>query len=211
MHLCDLSRSKCPLSLLYAEMSMGWVNPHGVGWGPWGALDPWTSLALCRCVSARLGLLMVPSNVAPGRNFISLRIGSVPDLPTKAGSYSLEIGSASVVITGSDPSGVFYAVQSLLSLADSSSAAPGQVPLGSVHDSPRFEHRGQHVDVSRNFHSVEDLKRLMDAMALYKLNRLHIHLGDDEGWRLEIPGILELTQVVVLLIFFFLSLRQCLF
>lgn len=146
-------------------------------------------------LSAKLGLLMVPSNVAPGRNFISLRIGSIPDLPPKAGSYSLEISSASVVITGYDPSGVFYAVQSLLSLADSSSAAPGQVALGSVHDSPRFEHRGQHIDVSRNFHSVDDLKRLMDAMALYKLNRLHIHLGDDEGWRLEIPGILELTQV----------------
>lgn len=159
------------------------------------------------CVSAKLGLLMVPSDVAPGRNFISLRIGPVPDLPAKAGSYWLEISSASVNITGFDPSGVFYAVQSLLSLAAAdSSAAMGEVPVGSIHDSPRFEHRGQHIDVSRNFHSVEDLKRLMDAMAMYKLNRLHIHLGDDEGWRLEIPGILELTQVVLFSLFFSPSL-----
>lgn len=152
---------------------------------------------------------MVPSNVAPERNFISLGIGSVPDLPAKPGSYSLEISRASVTITGFDPSGVFYAVQSLLSLADSSAAAPGgRVPLGVVRDSPRYEHRGQHIDVARNFHSVDDLKRLMDAMALYKLNRLHIHLGDDEGWRLEIPGILELTQVVSHSVFDYLVVRS---
>lgn len=136
---------------------------------------------------------MVPLNVAPGKSVIFLRIGSVTDIPNKVGSYSLQINSTSVTIVGPDSSGVFYAVQSLLSLADT--AVAGEVPLCIIKDSPRFEHRGQHIDVSRNFHTVDDLKRLMEAMALYKMNRLHIHMGDDEGWRLEIPGISELTQV----------------
>lgn len=62
-------------------------------------------------------------------------------------------------------------------------------------DAPRFEYRGVMVDVARNFHTVEELLKLIDNMALYKLNKLHIHLSDDEGWRLEIPALEELVQV----------------
>ena len=63
-------------------------------------------------------------------------------------------------------------------------------------DWPRFQHRGHMIDVARNFHSnVSDIKKVIDAMAMYKMNRLHFHLGDDEGWRLEIPQLPELTEV----------------
>jgi len=64
-----------------------------------------------------------------------------------------------------------------------------------ISDAPRFEHRGVMIDVARNFHSANELLRLIDTLAMYKLNKLHLHLADDEGWRLEIPGLEELTEV----------------
>ena len=56
------------------------------------------------------------------------------------------------------------------------------------------------MDVARNFHSISDLKRLMDAMAMYKMNMLHLHLSDDEGWRLQIPALPELTSVGIVIL-----------
>lgn len=65
-------------------------------------------------------------------------------------------------------------------------------------DAPRFSYRGLMLDVGRNFHPVEDVLRLLDVMSRYKLNTFHFHLTDDEGWRIEIPELPELTQVRVL-------------
>ena len=95
-------------------------------------------------------------------------------------------------IQGKDEAGLFYGIQSLLSLLASFTSG---LPEISITDEPRFEFRGMHVDVARNFHTTEDLKRLMDAMAMYKMNALHLHLTDDEGWRLHIPDLPELTTV----------------
>ena len=89
------------------------------------------------------------------------------------------------------PSGVFYGIQTLLSLMGESS----EVPTGSISDYPRFTWRGMHYDCARNFHGKEVFYKLIDAMAMYKLNRLHLHITDDEGWRLQIPGLEELTEV----------------
>ena len=66
-------------------------------------------------------------------------------------------------------------------------------------DAPRFPFRGMFLDVSRNFHDKESVLKLLRLMGLYKLNRFHMHLADDEGWRLEIPGLPELTTVSSLL------------
>ena len=67
----------------------------------------------------------------------------------------------------------------------------------SAADAPRFQFRGMFLDVSRNFQSKESVLKLLRLMGLYKLNRLHLHLADDEGWRLQIPGLPELTTVSV--------------
>ncbi|RUS75545.1 hypothetical protein EGW08_016695, partial [Elysia chlorotica] len=69
------------------------------------------------------------------------------------------------------------------------------VPACSITDAPRFEYRGFMLDMSRNFHTEQELRTLIEAMALYKLNKLHLHLSDDEGWRLEIRPLPELTQL----------------
>lgn len=117
----------------------------------------------------------------------------MPVTPTHPEAYQLQINATHVIITGNSSSGVFYAVQSLLSLAETKEE--GLVSIGTIRDSPRFGYRGMHLDTARHFRKVDEVKRILDAMALYKLNRLHFHLGDDEGWRLEIQGIPELTDV----------------
>lgn len=107
--------------------------------------------------------------------------------------YSLVVDPSKelITITGKGPAGVFYGVQTLLALRSSK----GRVPEVSIKDAPRYSYRGMHLDVARNFKAKEHVFKLLDVMAMYKLNKFHFHLTDDEGWRLEIPGLPELTEV----------------
>ena len=123
-----------------------------------------------------------------------------------AGSYQLLTESGGAQVIGRDQAGAFYGLQSLLALVDPRSRT---LPLMEVRDAPRFEHRGMFLDVGRNFHSKAVVLKLLEQMAAYKLNRFHFHLSDDEGWRLEIPGLPELTEVGGRRCFD-LSERQCL-
>ncbi|CAC5362530.1 HEXA_B [Mytilus coruscus] len=108
--------------------------------------------------------------------------------------YTLSVNPSAkwVTIGGKTNTGVFYGVQSLLSLLSRGNS----IPQIEIRDEPRFGFRGMYVDVARNFISKTVLEKLMDAMAMYKLNKLHIHLADDEGWRVEINGLPELTEVM---------------
>ncbi len=114
------------------------------------------------------------------------------DSTMPADTYSLSVNANGIDIVASNEAMLFYAAQSLLSLVQ---PGVGSIPYVEVSDSPRFGFRGMHVDVARNFHSVESMKKLIDQMGAYKLNKLHMHLSDDEGWRLEIPSLPELTSV----------------
>ena len=122
------------------------------------------------------------------------------------GSYQLVAESDGARVIGRDQAGAFYGLQSLLALVDPHSRT---LPLMEVRDAPRFQHRGMFLDVGRNFHSKAVVLKLLDQMAAYKLNRFHFHLSDDEGWRLEIPGLPELTEVGARRCFD-LSERECL-
>ncbi len=112
-------------------------------------------------------------------------------------AYRLNITPDRVKITGYDPAGVFYALTTLLALQAPDDESPQSItlPAGRILDYPRFPYRGLHVDVARNFHDAGTIRQVLDEMARYKLNRLHFHLTDDEGWRLDIPGLPELTGV----------------
>jgi len=114
---------------------------------------------------------------------------------TRPEGYSLLVGSERIVIGGSDRAGVFYGVQSLRSLIANRGSDALSIPGTIIEDSPAFEYRGMHLDVARNFQSIESVKRLLDLMSVYKLNKFHFHLTDDEGWRIEIDGLPELTEV----------------
>ncbi len=120
--------------------------------------------------------------------------------PGKGEAYRLAADpDAGVRITGSGAAGVFYGVSSLRALLPTldGERAPGPVELPAtlIEDAPRFAYRGMHLDVARNFQSQEAVLKLLDLMAFYKLNKFHFHLSDDEGWRLAIAGLPELTEV----------------
>lgn len=104
-----------------------------------------------------------------------------------------------IQIVGTDRAGAFHGIQSLLALLPEEPSGPDRnefvVPGIDIADVPRFPYRGLRLDVARNFQRPETVRKLLDLMAFYKLNVLHLHLSDDEGWRLEIPGLPELTQV----------------
>ena len=125
---------------------------------------------------------------------ISLKVN--PSLADgKAESYTLEIDDDRIDIVGSDNAGVFYAMQSLLNLLPANSQGAVEVPQLELEDSPRYGWRGMHYDNGRNYHGKEAMFKLVEQMARYKMNKLHWHFSEDEGWRLEIPGLPELTDI----------------
>ncbi|MGL4861099.1 MAG: beta-N-acetylhexosaminidase [Enterobacteriaceae bacterium] len=125
--------------------------------------------------------------------YTSIRSLNFKDEMAVPGAYTLNINKDSAHVIGYDETGVYYGLQSLLSLVPAQGAP--RIATLYAKDAPRFEYRGMFLDVARNFHSKEAVLRLLDQMAAYKLNKFHFHLTDDEGWRLEIPGLPELTEV----------------
>lgn len=107
-------------------------------------------------------------------------------------AYELSVQPGGVLLKATDPAGLFYGVQTLLQLLP---AQAGPLPAVSIRDEPRFGYRGVMIDVSRHFFSLDELKKVVDVMAQYKMNRLHWHLTDDQGWRLEIKKYPRLTEV----------------
>ena len=114
-------------------------------------------------------------------------------------AYELSVSPNGIHISASTSTGAFYAIQSLKTLIPPSAYAHPQkeiqIPCVEIKDEPRFGYRAFMLDVGRNFHSKQEIFRILDVMALYKLNVFHFHLTEDEGWRLEIPGLPELTAI----------------
>lgn len=114
-------------------------------------------------------------------------------------AYELTVAANGITIAASTGAGVFYGIQSLKTLIPAPAYGHQQksivIPCVSIADKPRFAYRAVSLDVARNFQPESEVLKLLDAMALYKLNIFHIHLTDDEGWRLEIPSLPELTDV----------------
>jgi len=115
--------------------------------------------------------------------------------------YKLDIDRRGVEVRASGFAGFLYAVQSIKQLLPveiygtaPAAEAEWNLPCLSIDDAPRFAYRGLHLDVSRHFFPVEEVKRYIDMMAVHKLNRLHWHLTDDQGWRVEIKRYPELTE-----------------
>ncbi len=132
---------------------------------------------------------------APAANYINLAVDPALDVPAEGYRLVVKNEDRSVWITGRDEAGLFYGVQTLRSLLPPAGVEGAfLLPHLEVEDYPRFGYRGMHLDVARNFHDKASVLQLLDAMAFYKLNTFHFHLTDDEGWRLAIPGLPELTD-----------------
>ncbi|EHY1013786.1 beta-N-acetylhexosaminidase [Vibrio vulnificus] len=112
------------------------------------------------------------------------------------GAYQLKISQEQVRVEAGSSSGFVHATASLLQLLDYNSLTQeAQLACCSISDSPRFRYRGMMLDCSRHFHSVEQVKRLINLLAHYKFNTFHWHLTDDEGWRVEIKAFPALTEI----------------
>lgn len=118
----------------------------------------------------------------------------------QAEAYHLSVDSKAVRISANSASGIFYGVQSIrqmLPINDGNGLNPRdwKLPALKIVDQARFAYRGMHLDVARHFFSVDEVKNYLDLMALYKFNRFHWHLTDDQGWRIEIKQYPRLTEL----------------
>lgn len=115
-----------------------------------------------------------------------------------AEGYQLQVTPGRITISATNGAGIFYGLQSLKNLLPASAWSGTQknfdIPAVTITDAPRFEHRAFMMDVARNFQPKSHLIKVIDLLSFYKFNVLHMHFVDDEGWRIEIPGLPELTQ-----------------
>ena len=116
-------------------------------------------------------------------------------------SYTLNVTKNGIEIKASSDAGFLYAIQTVKQLlpralfGHKEENPDWSIPYVSINDSPQFEHRGFMMDVARHFFDKEEVKKVLDIMALYKMNRFHWHLTDDQGWRIEIPEYPLLTEI----------------
>lgn len=131
------------------------------------------------------------AETAPDNNMIALKlVDSLPGIQSAEG-YSLQVTSDAVTVQATSNAGLFYGIQSLIQLAEE---GKGEVQAVTIQDEPRFSYRGIMIDVSRHFRSKEFIKKQIDLLSSFKMNRLHLHLTDGAGWRLEIKQYPRLTE-----------------
>ena len=156
-----------------------------------GILDPSTGY--------RLAVDQTSSSTTPTAGIALLLSGAPSSVGTQG--YTLDVTDSGVVIRANQPAGLFAGVQTLRQMlparveADTVQSGPWTVPGGDILDYPRLSYRGAMLDVSRHFFTVAQVEQYIDQLALYKINYLHLHLSDDEGWRIAINGWPDLTSV----------------
>ncbi|MCF0160046.1 MAG: family 20 glycosylhydrolase [Bacteroidaceae bacterium] len=148
---------------------------------------------LAECLQEEIGLRQV--ELARGKKIkqgITLAVTPNAECPE---GYTLTVNDQGVHIVGNSDAGVFYAIQTLRQALSKTGGKSARLPYVTIEDAPRFIYRGIMFDVSRHFFSLEYLKKQIEAMSYFKLNRMHLHLTDAAGWRLEIKRYPVLTEV----------------
>ena len=128
-------------------------------------------------------------------NEVISRITIDLDESINAESYQLSVSDGGISISSADSAGALYALQSLKQIFLISKLEDTPLKFIEVNDSPKFSYRGMLLDISRNFYGPEKIKQIIDYLSFFKINYLDFRLTDDEGWRLEIPGLEELVEV----------------
>ena len=132
-------------------------------------------------------------DVVTNDNKIDIKVSFLDTLEKE--SYILNIENDDILISASDRSGALYGIQSLKQIFLVSQLENTSIKNLKINDSPKFSYRGMLLDISRNFYGPKKIKQILDYMSFFKINYLDFRLTDDEGWRLEIPGLEELTEV----------------
>ncbi len=120
-----------------------------------------------------------------------------------AEGYTLQVNKNSVTISAREAAGLFYGVQTILQLLPAEiysrelagNGIKWRIPAVEIVDKPQYGWRGMHLDVARHFFSKKDIKKYIDMLALHKMNTLHLHLNDDQGWRIEIKKYPKLVEI----------------
>jgi hexosaminidase len=156
---------------------------------------------LSSLLSPAMGFKMIVSNGKSGGNSISLSLDPALENLGDEG-YNLTVDKKRVSIKALSQAGIFYGIQSLRQLLPvevfSAEAIDGKawvMPCMEIRDLPRFKWRGMHLDVCRHFMPVDFVKKYIDLIAIQKMNRLHLHLTDDQGWRIEIKAYPKLAEI----------------
>src|SRR6185312_14830200 len=149
------------------------------------------AIALKQIIKENAGFILRESNTANGNDIILKQDNSIKSPE----GYHLSVTPAKLILSAKTPAGLFWGVETirqLLLVSDSKKEL--KLPAVEIKDQPAFAWRGMHLDVSRHFFSVAYLKKFIDRMALYKLNKFHLHLTDDQGWRIQIKKYPQLTE-----------------
>ncbi len=152
-------------------------------------------------LSTGINLKIVPVDGSENQT-IKLMLNKKENQTIGKEGYTLSVTKSKIVITANKPAGIFYGLQTLTQLLPPEVSGKAKVnrlrwtvPCVEIKDYPRFGWRGLMLDVSRHFFSKEFVKRYIDQMSKYKLNTFHWHLTDNQGWRIEIKGLPELTTI----------------
>ncbi|MEX2125863.1 MAG: family 20 glycosylhydrolase [Woeseia sp.] len=163
-----------------------------------GAEARWTAKWLADLLQRTrdLDLRVGDAQSLPSENVILLELRALQDGPVPEG-YRLNVSPGRIVVSANDAAGLFYGAVSVWQLASAKAndAAPISIPALVIDDAPRFAWRGLMLDVARHYVAPQYIEQLIDWMALHKLNVLHWHLTDDQGWRLQIKAFPRLTEV----------------
>jgi hexosaminidase len=159
------------------------------------------ALQLAQQLNTAANKVTVKEGNATAAKSISLLLTNDKSIPAEG--YRLKVTAGGITITANQPAGIFYGVQTLLQLLPKQIESKTTekdinewtVPLVTIEDAPRFGWRGLMLDVSRHFFTVAQVKDYINQMAKYKFNLLHLHLTDDQGWRLQIKTLPKLTEV----------------
>ena len=130
------------------------------------------------------------------RNSLFLQIDDNINVSSDEG-YDLEIKNNSIIIKGNTKEGIYRGWQSLIQIIElaQNSNNIDYIPTGNIIDQPEYGYRGTMLDVARHFFNLEEVKRHIDLVSYYKINHLHLHLSDDQGWRIEIKSWPKLTEI----------------
>jgi len=185
-------------SLRFTDPSQ-WMRKGGTGYadGEWlydyNNLGTMVDMKHAEAACRPLRLVPQPKVVVPSKKAAKLlttpKAIKNTELPEEG--YRITFGKDTTYIEYADKNGLFFAEQTIHRLAENGE----KVYVEKIEDWPDLHHRGLMLDISRNYTSKAEILKLLDAMAAYKMNVFHFHIADDEAWRLEIPGLPELTEV----------------
>jgi N-acetyl-beta-hexosaminidase len=155
--------------------------------------------------STGFGVEILDTEESPGKGDIILSLAGLSDtmnIDGESEAYTISIETTNITLTANEPEGLFRGVQTLRQLfggaVEKRQVVPDKtwsIPCGEIRDTPAYEYRGLMLDVARHFFPKEIIMRQIDLAASYKINKLHLHLSDDQGWRIQIQSRPALTEI----------------